>query len=63
MKLLKHSVFEGEELFIVQGETAVYVVKRVGSVYSCSCPAYMYRKGDCKHVSFVRRCAEVDKDC
>jgi predicted nucleic acid-binding Zn finger protein len=63
LKLLKHiSSDEGEELFLVQGESAVYVVKLIGSVYSCSCPSFMYHKGDCKHIVFVKRgCLAADK--
>jgi len=58
MKMLKHNVSEDEELYLVEGESAVYVVKRLGSVYTCSCPSYMYYKGDCKHIVFVKRCLD-----
>jgi len=53
MKLLKHSTFEGEELYVVQGLSGVYVVKKVGEEYTCTCPSYTYRK-TCKHIEFVK---------
>ena len=36
----------------------VYVVTRTGpssGPYSCTCPDYTYRGGECKHIKLVRR--------
>lgn len=63
MMLLKHSASEGEEFYLVQSESDnVYVVRRTGDTYTCSCPAFMYRKGECKHIQFVKRLMPNDRD-
>jgi hypothetical protein len=53
MRLIKHTVFEDEELFEVEGETGIYIVRKIGDEYTCTCPAFTYRKG-CKHIEFVK---------
>lgn len=35
-----------------------YVVSRNGSMFKCTCPAYKYRKGDCKHIKKI--CVDFD---
>ena len=43
-------VLEPKQKWVVKGSTdAEYVVEKVDSVYTCTCPGYKYR-GDCKHV-------------
>jgi hypothetical protein len=56
MKLLKHAVYEGEGFYIVEGSTGIHVVRVEEGSFSCTCPAYTYRK-TCKHVEFAKGCA------
>jgi predicted nucleic acid-binding Zn finger protein len=51
--LLKRINVDSEELFMIQGSTGIYIVKRTDDTYTCTCSAFLYRKTPCKHIRFV----------
>ena len=32
-----------------------YIVKRSGDAWSCSCPAFLFKGGECKHIKYVKK--------
>ena len=38
-----------------------YIVKRSGDVWSCSCPAFLFKGEECKHIKYVKKELGVEK--
>ena len=44
----------GQEFKVLGSKGNIYTVVQEGDVWSCTCPASKWQKGDCKHVIQVR---------
>jgi predicted nucleic acid-binding Zn finger protein len=53
MRVLRSVECNGERLWLVEGESGVYVVSESSGQYKCTCPSFLYRRV-CKHIDLVR---------